>query len=99
MLSSTPTGNHAHTLPAQLAIAHQMGRFAPIDSTLTDADLNDCDRSELRMIELHQQAYNALGRARTHLLRHGAGNTQQAIAQAEHAISAMAALYLMNGRA
>lgn len=91
---TTTTGNHAHTFDAFKAL----GRFAPIDATINPAELTTDDRAELQRIELHQVAYNQLGRAR-HALLHFSTDYAGAIAQAESAIAAMAALALMNGRA
>lgn len=87
---TTTTGNHAHTL-AKLATR------TPIDATVNPADLTDSDRAELRRIEMHQAAYNQLGRAR-HALLHIGTDYAGAIANAESAIAAMSALALMNGR-
>ena len=91
---TTTTGSTAHPL----AVFKDLGRFAPIDENLTDADLGDNDRAEAERIKLHQVAYNELGRAR-HMLLHFTSDYAGAIAKAEAAIAAMAALALMNGRA
>jgi len=87
----TTTGTHAHPLAA----FKEMGRFAPIDENLTEADLTDDDRAEFQRMELHQRAYNELGRARCALL-HFSTDYTRASAHAQSAIAAMAELALMN---
>jgi hypothetical protein len=91
---TTITGNHAHSFDA----FKDLGRFAPIDATINPVELTASDRAELQRIELHQVAYNQLGRAR-HALLHFSTDYAGAIANAESAIAALAALALMNGRA
>ena len=75
-----------------------MGTFAPIDASINLADLTPDDRAEIQRIELHQAAYNELGRAR-HALLHFSTDYAGAITRAESAIAAMTALSSMSGRA
>lgn len=69
-----------------------------IDRHISPDDHTDDDRAEFRRMALHQAAYNDLSRAR-HALLHFSTDYAGAIASAESAIAAMAALALMNGRA
>ena len=75
-----------------------LGRIAPIDASVNPADFTDSDRAEFERMALHQEAFNALARARYELLAFRSDYTQ-AIAQAQSAITAMTALALLNGSA
>ena len=71
---------------------------ADIDCDINPVDLTPDDRAEFERIELHQTAYNELGRAR-HALLHFSANYAGAVQHAQSAIAAMTALSSMSGRA
>lgn len=85
----TQQGQHGHAFARH---------FAPIDRHINPADLTDDDRAEFQRMELHQRAYNELGRARHALLGFSTDYTR-ASAHAQSAIAAMAELALIDGRA
>lgn len=94
-MQTQATGSHAHTTNA---IGVHPLFTAEIDASFNPSDLTDDDQAEFKRIELHQLAYNELGRAR-HALLGFSGDYAGGIARAQKAIAAMQVLALIDGRA